>query len=143
MDRASEQYAWMLGLMAAWRQQVDDDQDDSRPLMGGVYAKAGRFINAPSAAANDIPAALLVLLFIYLWNCAKYRAFFCVRTQNGAIFFQTCAPPFLPPHPAETRAIPAYPNCGANFFGSIAMCQMNTPLTGGSSVCSGLFATVA
>lgn len=79
----------MLGLVAAWRQQVDNDQSTPYPLLSGVYAQAGTFNNAPPTAANDLAAALFILLLFWWWNCARYSA---ILTSFCAIRAKTNAP---------------------------------------------------
>ena len=129
MERGPEEYIWMLGLVAAWRQQHDTGYDDPRPLLTGVYAQAGTFNNAPATAANDFPAALLSALFIWLWNCAIYRANLSGNCLNSSIPRQITSAQNFSTHPAETRAIPAFPNCQAKIFSPTGLCQINTPLT--------------
>ncbi|WP_306603873.1 hypothetical protein [Azonexus sp.] len=119
----------MLGLVAAWRQQVDNDQGAPRPLLSGVYAQAGTFNNAPATAANDIPSALRAVLFIWLWNCAINRANLSGNCLNSSIPRQTTSAQNFSTHPAETRTIPAFPNCQAKIFSPTGLCQINTPLT--------------
>jgi len=129
MGSASEQYIWMLGLVAAWRQQVDNDQGDPPPLLGSVYARAGTFSNAPPVAANDQPAAQLLLLFIWLWLCAKHRANFSERPQFFGIPRQIKRRAFFFHRLPETLwlcGIPANPILSRMLF---HLCQINHPLT--------------
>ena len=75
---SKQQYVWMLGLISAWRQlqQCDSDQDDSFPsrVMEEVTAVAGRLRTPERQAANDMAAALFILVLILWWCCAKNRA---------------------------------------------------------------------
>lgn len=93
---SKQQYLWMLGLMAAWRQRVDgDDQDGQRLLLHAIYARAGVFQGVPAKSANDqVIAALFILLLILAWTGAKYRAKSSafnpfMRELTPALFFGT------------------------------------------------------
>lgn len=116
--------------MAAWQQQVDrDDQEPPGPLLQSVYAQAGTFSNAPAASANDLLAAMYILVFIWAWNCAKYRANLSRFARNRDKYFQNNAALFFSDHPAETRSVSSFPIFEAVFFQPPAPCQMNNPLT--------------
>jgi hypothetical protein len=119
----------MLGLVAAWRQRVDNDQGAPRPLLSGVYAQAGTFNNAPATAANDIPSALLAVLFIWLWNCAIYRANLSGNCLNSSIPRQTTRAANLSTAHPETRTVPCFPKRWAKISSPTGLCQINTPLT--------------
>lgn len=104
---SKQQYLWMLGLIAAWRQQVDsDDQDGPRLLLQAIYAQAGTFKGAPTKAANDLAAALFILLLIWWWNYAIYHA---NVAATGAFSRKLTRRQFLgavPLHPAWLRLFP-------------------------------------
>lgn len=132
---SKQEYTWLVALsVIAARGKSNDggcDQEDPRPLMQAIYARAGSFSNAPAKAANDLAAALLVLLFILAWNCAKYRALLRIRAQICANNFQSNGGPFLPPHPATSLVVPAFPNIEAVFLNLYPLCQMISTLTQG------------
>lgn len=76
---SKQQYVWMLGLIAAWRQQQSnsDDPDGARMLLQHVFAQAGQFTNAPAKSANDqVVACLFILLLLWWRNSAKNSANF-------------------------------------------------------------------
>lgn len=127
---SKQQYLWMLGLITAWRQQVDgDDQEGQGLLLQAIYAQAGVFDNAPAKSANDQMAAFLILLFILWWNCAKYRAQIGVFAQSHTSFFQNIAAPFFSDYLAESRTTPSLPNAPTVFSHPPRQCQMNNTLT--------------
>ena len=76
---SEQEYAWMLGLMVAWRQRYTDNRDGSRMVLQAVYARAGRFHGIPQAPANDLLAALFICCLIADCICAKSAA-------NSAVF---------------------------------------------------------
>lgn len=55
-------YLWVLALIAAWRQSVDDEPPG--PLMARVDAQAGQLRQPEANAANDLAAFLLILRLI-------------------------------------------------------------------------------
>lgn len=75
MAEKQDQYAWLsLTTRLRWMQ---DDHDNDRPdlAMAIVTARAGFFAPQLPAATNDqVAAAVLVLLYIWLLTCAKSRA---------------------------------------------------------------------
>ena len=72
---SKQQYLWMLGLMVAWQQQFDDDQDEPSLLaMDRVMGVVGCFRQYERQAANEFAARLLILLLVWMWNCANNNA---------------------------------------------------------------------
>jgi hypothetical protein len=127
-----QQYQWMLGLAAAWLQKARHDLDDDKPSgprVERVVGIAGCLSGVPNESANDLTAAWLVLVVIWLWNCAKYRAIFDAFARSGAKSLQINAAPIFSTARPETRyptgfrSIPVYPG---SFSG---LCQINCPLT--------------
>ena len=94
-----EEYAWMLGLISAWRQlhQCKSEEDDPFPgQMEEVTAIGGRIRHYEDDAANEIAAGLLIFLLIVWSLCAKSRAKFGIfRPEmckiNQPAFFSTIA----------------------------------------------------
>jgi hypothetical protein len=102
---SKQQYAWMLGLMAAWRQQAaDDDKDGARLLPHTIYARAGIFVNPPTRSANDQALARMLLLIVLALIYANSRAKLCERRpfsreiRGGAILWA------VTPEPAWLRS---------------------------------------
>ena len=86
---SEEEYAWARALVIfAWQQA--DATDPERPglALDNVTARLGQFRNAAEDSANDAELAawrrvfLEFLVFIWLWNRAKYRAYL---PENRAI----------------------------------------------------------
>lgn len=129
------QYAWLLtvAIIAAHqaKKTIDIDAEDSGPAWAEITAKAGRLQDLSARSANDatIAAALFILLLIYAWNCAKYRAQMAVYNQSRAKYFQINGEPIFSPEPAQTRTSSGLLNWPANFSSPSAVCQMNRPLT--------------
>jgi hypothetical protein len=63
-------WAWVARLL----NKTDGDAPPGSSMMAAVEAVAGRLRNPPSQAANDMSAAMFILVFVWLWNCANYRA---------------------------------------------------------------------
>ncbi len=101
---SKQQYVWMLGLISAWRQlqQCDSDQDDSFPsrVMEEVTAVAGRLRAPEREAANDMAAALFILVLLLWWCGAKNRANFC---ESYPVMRKINEPPIF-------RALPRTPH---------------------------------
>lgn len=130
---SKQQYAWMLGLVVAWRQfSRQGDADLGEPLslaMKEITGVAGRLHRHDRQSANDLAAILLALMFIWYWNSVKYRANFGGIHRNRANYLQNVDPVFLSHDPAETRTIPALPEISGFFWTPIPLCQMNSTLT--------------
>lgn len=129
---SEQQYMWMLGLIAAWRQQIEDHQDDpSSRAMDKITGVSGSFRQYEYKAANELAATLLVWVFIYAWNCAKQCAISGRNDKNRAINYQNNAATFLTQATSQTRTIQRLAETLAFFCASSKQCQMNSPLTGG------------
>ena len=116
--------------MVIWRQQIDDGQDEpSSHSMDEITGIAGRLRQHNRQAANDLAAMLLILVFVFAWNCAKNRANFGGNFQNRAKYLQNNAMAFLTQGFAETRAIQRLYETRRLFLEPDTPCQMNSPLT--------------
>ena len=126
-----QQYRWMLGLAAAWLQSAQCKKDDDPPgqRVERVIGVAGQLKSAPTRAANDLAAALLVLVFIWAWNCAKYRAILGAFALKRAKHREINAAPIFTARPAETtlsQRLSAYPTLSRSIPG---LCQISCLLT--------------
>jgi hypothetical protein len=78
-------------MLATLRNAASDPDPDMPALyLVQVMARAGVFHHAPQQSANDPdPAGFFrKILFIWLWNCAKYNANIPVLARNRAGNFQ-------------------------------------------------------
>lgn len=120
----------MVALAAAYRQQVNQpDQEEPRQLRD-VWAQAGTLDNADGPAANDLEAALQALL-IYHWIFAIYRANSAVSAHFCAKRGQNKIGQFCGTDTAQSLAITGFPEKMAKFWAPSTLCQMNSPLTHG------------
>lgn len=113
MAEKQDQYAWLsLTTRLRWMQ---DDHDNDRPdlSMSMVTARAGFFEQRLPPAVNDqVVAAVLVLLYIWLLGCAKSRANFRVyqarprKINAGPIFLEQS---LLSPYFTGFQPISLYP----------------------------------
>jgi hypothetical protein len=127
-------YTWVLALSMVDTYQAstaETDIDDQGVPMAKVTARAGHIQASTETAANDalVAAALSILLLVYVWNCANYRANLRVIDKNGIILCQTQESAFLTRQFAETLAIQWLRETGRLFLESDTLCQMNSPLT--------------
>lgn len=129
MGNESESYAWLILVARLWAGTPQDDQGNKLGPLASVNAQSGIFQSAPVKSANDPQAFLAILLFIWVWNCAKYRANLAGFVQNRAKNHQNNAPPFFGPSSPETRAVIGFANHWANFSSPSRLCQMNSSLT--------------
>lgn len=118
-------YFLMLASVDAWLRQETDQADPDNPCadLANITAQAGQFKNTSARSANDatFAAALLKLLLIYAWSCAKYRVDLLVKTRNGV---QIQKARFLTHHPDETLGIRAFPEIIGQFWDTDTLCQM-------------------
>ena len=129
MGNEIESYAWLILVARLWVGDPEDDQGNKLGPLANVNAQAGIFQTAPVNSANDPRAFLAILLFIWLWNCAKYRANLAGFVQNRAKNHQNNAPPFFGPSSPETRSVIGFANLGANFSSPSRLCQINSSPT--------------
>ena len=131
-----QQYGWLLATAMALRQQdIDDDQGDPLSLeMRDVFAVGGRLVHADRQAANEEVVAALILVLIYAWNCAKYRAQIGNSDQTCAKYFQNAALLFFSAQFALTRAIWSLHEKHGQNLEPAQPCQMNSTLTLGQIV---------
>ncbi|MFZ4540071.1 hypothetical protein [Propionivibrio sp.] len=127
-------YTWVLALSMIDTYQASNaeiDTEDQGEQLANVTARAGHFQGATNTAANDalVAAYLSILLLVYVWNCANYRANLRVIDKNGIILCQTQESAFLTRQFAETLAIQWLRETGRLFLESDTLCQMNSPLT--------------
>ena len=127
-------YILMLAMVDAWQQQDSEeiDSEDSGSDLSSITARLGQFKNTSARSANDaaLAAALLILVFIYAWNCVKYRASLREIDQNGVIYLQNKEAAFLTPGFSESLAIQWLHQTGRLFLDTDNLCQMNSTLTG-------------
>lgn len=121
----------MLGLAAAWLQSAQCKKDDDPPgqRVERVIGVAGQLKSAPTRAANDLAAALFILVFIWAWNFAKYRANFGTVALYRAKHREINAAPIFTARPAETtlsQRLSAYPTLSQAIP---CLCQISCLLT--------------
>ncbi|WP_234086795.1 hypothetical protein [Azonexus sp. R2A61] len=112
-------YAWMLGAMIAWRQRNPDaDPEGSHLLLQSIFARAGVFRSAPTRSANDVAAALFILILVWWWNCAKNRA---NLVNPNAVLRKLTRGRFLGAIPAD----PAWLLASAWFWSWLTLCHFD------------------
>lgn len=111
----SQQYAWMLALMVAWRQRVGDYDADDQPdvrEMARISAVVGQLRHSPGNAANDLAARLLVLIWVWWLFSAKTCANSTglgpfARKLAVGLFLDTIARhPAIRLHPGRSQLFP-------------------------------------
>ncbi|MDP2808681.1 MAG: hypothetical protein Q8O34_00865 [Rhodocyclaceae bacterium] len=105
-------YAW-LRLWALLRLSTDGGPCDPEVLR--IEAVAGRLRLSAGNAANDMAAALLILVLFWWLACAKYRA---KLAESSAV---SCKMPVAQLHPAILRE-PACLQLFPLFWGSVMSC---------------------
>ena len=110
---------------------LDLDAEDQGAKLTNITARAGHLQGASEVAANDaqIAVALSILLLIYVWNCAIYRARLRVIAKNGLILCQPQGAAFSTPTIAEPLAIQWLHETRRLILEADTLCQMNSPLT--------------
>ena len=128
-----QQSAWIMAAVAIWRRAVDNEGGDpggnsaDHLKMGSVDAVSGRFEKHDRRAANEELVAALILVLIYAWNCAKYRARIGNIDQSRAKYSQNDAALFFGIYFALSRIIPGLPEKTGLFLVADTLCQMNSP----------------
>ena len=121
----------MLSITAQLSDKAEADDKTPFAPLEKITARAGQFHRPPVQSANESKwgALLFLLLNVWVWNLAKYRANLRVFDQNGAIFFQIAPADFIPHVHALSLMYQAFrPNEGL-FLESDTLCQMNSSLT--------------
>lgn len=123
---SEQEYAWMLGAISAWQHQLDHDQDGQPSFeMKKVTGVSGLLRDYRQEAENEMVAALILVL-IYAWNCAKYRARIGGPDQNCAKYSQNVAALFFGIQFALALAIRAFHETRGQFSDPAPECQMNS-----------------
>ncbi|MFZ4540132.1 hypothetical protein [Propionivibrio sp.] len=128
-------YTWALALSMigfSHARNADTATDDQGVPMVKVTARAGHLQASTETAANDalVADAALLLGFIYVLECAKYRSTLLRKQQNGLLSVQNHETTILALDFSIALAIQWLHEIGRLFLESERMCQINTPLTG-------------
>lgn len=118
---SKQQYQWLavMAMMAARRTDSETDQEEgTRLILRNIIAQAGTFENAPTKSANDLTAALFILLLVWWWNCAKNRA---KLVNPSAVSRKLTRGRFLEAIPAD----PAWLLASAWFWSRLTLCHFD------------------
>jgi hypothetical protein len=114
-----DNYNWLYWTwVARLLNKTDGDTPPDASMMETVEAVAGRLRNPASQAANDMAAAMFILVFVWLWNCANYRAKF---VKPVAVLRKKARGEIFEAAPANPAWILAFQLIAARF----SQCQFN------------------
>ena len=122
-----------MAAVAMWRRAVDNEGNDPEGdsadhlRMETVDAVSGRLARPERRAANEELVAALILLLIYAWICAKYRAQIGVFDRTCAKFPQNAATLYFGARFALTRVLWAFHEERGQYADTEPECQMNSP----------------